>query len=40
MKGKNLCNIWKHRSCAGNKNLKGNTWYCTVQKATRRDQSP
>ena len=28
IKGKKLCNIWKHRSCAGNKNLKGNTWYC------------
>jgi len=24
IKGKKLCNIWKHRSCAGNKNLKGN----------------
>jgi hypothetical protein len=26
IKGKKLCNVWKHRSCAGN--LKGNTWYC------------
>lgn len=28
IEGKKLCNVWKHRSCAGNKNLKGNTWYC------------
>ena len=28
IKDKTLCNIWKHMSCAGNKNLKGNTWYC------------
>ena len=28
IKGKKLSNISKHRSCAGNKNLKGNTWYC------------